>query len=307
MKPRDRLYYFGRFLMLSGFRRSALKIMCKIVRKYPGYINSYKMLDKLKVYDDKNILNLGDNSNNPGKFCIFVGYPRSGHSLLSSLIDAHPYIAIADEFNVLQKLGYGLDKDTLFRYLEYNSSIFGKLHRERTGYHYYVPGQSQGICSNLKILGDKKGNATIRELMNDNSLLDRLEKLIGIPVYFIHVVRNPFDNIATWSARSKFSLEETTDKYFSTVNTIEWLRERCSKEHFIDIYHEEIIARPKVELKRVMQFLEIDNINEDYLNACASIVFKSPNKPSEKINWQLSLRENILSQSKKYKHLQYYN
>jgi hypothetical protein len=34
-------------------------------------------------------------------FCLFIGYPRSGHSLVGSLLDAHPDIAIAHEVNVL--------------------------------------------------------------------------------------------------------------------------------------------------------------------------------------------------------------
>ena len=34
-------------------------------------------------------------------FCLFIGYPRSGHSLLGSLLDAHPDIAIAHEVNAL--------------------------------------------------------------------------------------------------------------------------------------------------------------------------------------------------------------
>ena len=35
-------------------------------------------------------------------FCIFIGYPRSGHSLLGSLLDAHPEMVIAHELDVLR-------------------------------------------------------------------------------------------------------------------------------------------------------------------------------------------------------------
>ena len=35
-------------------------------------------------------------------YCMFIGYPRSGHSLVGSLLDAHPNIIIAHELNALQ-------------------------------------------------------------------------------------------------------------------------------------------------------------------------------------------------------------
>jgi len=34
-------------------------------------------------------------------FVLFVGYPRSGHSLVGSLIDAHPHAIIAHEVKIL--------------------------------------------------------------------------------------------------------------------------------------------------------------------------------------------------------------
>ena len=51
-------------------------------------------------------------------FCLFIGYPRSGHSLVGSLLDAHPDIAIAHEVNVLGLVaGNDLDRRTLFHTL----------------------------------------------------------------------------------------------------------------------------------------------------------------------------------------------
>ena len=39
---------------------------------------------------------------------VFIGYPRSGHSLIGSLLDAHPEVIVSDEYNVVEnwkKLG----------------------------------------------------------------------------------------------------------------------------------------------------------------------------------------------------------
>ena len=36
-------------------------------------------------------------------FLMFIGYPRSGHTLVSSLLDAHPHVIIANEFDIIGK------------------------------------------------------------------------------------------------------------------------------------------------------------------------------------------------------------
>ena len=35
-------------------------------------------------------------------FVLFIGYGRSGHSLVAAILDAHPKIVIAHEFDVLR-------------------------------------------------------------------------------------------------------------------------------------------------------------------------------------------------------------
>ena len=34
-------------------------------------------------------------------FVMFAGYPRSGHTLIATMLDAHPQIVMADEYHVL--------------------------------------------------------------------------------------------------------------------------------------------------------------------------------------------------------------
>ena len=53
----------------------------------------------------------------------------------------------------------------------------------------------------LQVIGDKKGAGTARNLANDLTTLNKLQETVGIPVKFIHVIRNPFDNIATQMLR----------------------------------------------------------------------------------------------------------
>ena len=41
-------------------------------------------------------------------YCMFVGYPRSGHSLVGAMFDAHPDIVIAHELDALRYLKAGV-------------------------------------------------------------------------------------------------------------------------------------------------------------------------------------------------------
>lgn len=61
------------------------------------------------------------------------------------------------------------------------------------------------LCVNLlyilfsKVIGDKKGGETARALMNASkmAILKEINQVVNLPMKFIHVTRNPFDNIAT--------------------------------------------------------------------------------------------------------------
>lgn len=45
-------------------------------------------------------------------FVMFIGYPRSSHSLVGSILDAHPEIIISNEYHIIQRWNIYLD-DTL--------------------------------------------------------------------------------------------------------------------------------------------------------------------------------------------------
>ena len=92
-------------------------------------------------------------------FVMFIGYPRSSHSLVGAILDAHPEIIIPHEYNVMAKWKrFSSDKlqsrNKLFSALHQLStkqSLFGirasandtKLRGKYT-YTYHVPGLWQG-------------------------------------------------------------------------------------------------------------------------------------------------------------------
>ena len=82
--------------------------------------------------------------NNLESIILFIGYSRSGHSLVGSLLDAHPEILVSHELHVVKHLMSGKSKDDILRSMAINSALFNKNGREYTGYDYSIKGQFQG-------------------------------------------------------------------------------------------------------------------------------------------------------------------
>lgn len=62
------------------------------------YSSLYKSLQQRTAFEDLDT------------YCMFVGYPKSGHSLIGSLLDAHPQMAITHELDVLKYVHAGFSK-----------------------------------------------------------------------------------------------------------------------------------------------------------------------------------------------------
>lgn len=80
---------------------------------------------------------------------MFIGYPRSGHTLVRSLLDAHPNVIIANELDVISKwqLWSTADKNKYFLFNQlYLNSV--KMATVQHRYSYSVQGQWQGKYNN---------------------------------------------------------------------------------------------------------------------------------------------------------------
>ena len=94
-------------------------------------------------------------------FVMFIGYPRSSHSLVGSILDAHPEIIIPHEYHIVEQWNIyrddalrnsGLQKFLLFYNLHSLSTwqaSFGSRARRPVFlddgiYSYHVPGAWQG-------------------------------------------------------------------------------------------------------------------------------------------------------------------
>lgn len=237
--------------------------------------------------------------------CTFIGYPRSGHSIIGSLLDAHPEVIIAHELDTLKFVQAGFSAGQIFWLLRENSRICAAHGRRWGPYSYGVPGHWQGRHQTLRVIGDNKGGRTTRAIAQDWSLLERLLTTIPLRHRFLHVVRNPFDNIATLTLRQTKDLGQAIELYFGLCRTNYALRQHLGAAAVLDIHHEEFIRRPQEELARICSFLGIAP-GPDYLAACASIVYQRPHQSRHGIDWPPALQAAVTEEMKNFAFLSRY-
>ena len=144
------------------------------------------------------------------KFLLFVGYGRSGHSIIGSILDAHPHVIVSYEFYTFRswsKLAVADEENWKANYFNelykksYEDANRVRMNKEK-GYNLKIDNLWQGrYDEHIDVIGDKSAGATTEDfLKNKISLLMKyteLEEKVSLPFHLIHTVRNPFDVIAT--------------------------------------------------------------------------------------------------------------
>jgi hypothetical protein len=218
------------------------------------------------------------------KYCLFIGCGRTGHSLIGSLIDAHPDMIMSDELDFLRFIQRGYSKNQIYYLIMKQAQRQAKEQREVGGYCYCVPNQWQGRFRNIKVIGDKAAAPTTATLQANPYLLDSLYKKIDAQIKFLHITRNPYDVISTFTVKEAIDLDTAIELYFLVCKAVRELKEKINQNDIFELSHEAFIDAPKQYLTQICDFLNVE-INDDYLNDCSSIVFKSPNQSRHKIMW----------------------
>ncbi|MGB5771275.1 MAG: sulfotransferase, partial [Crocosphaera sp.] len=191
-----------------------------------------------------------------------------------------------------------------------NSQRYAQKGRMETGYSYKVPNQWQGNYKNLKVIGDKQGGASTVRIGKSPQIVDLLFKVIQKQIKFIHVTRNPYDNISSIFKRDGKRLgldfQGCIDHYFSHCGTIANFKQQIKEKDFYDLKHEDIIQNPKIQLKELCDFLGQET-SEDYLEDCASIIFDSPNKSRSRYDWDKDMIQLVESQIQHFSFLEGYS
>ncbi|HNS13112.1 MAG TPA: sulfotransferase [Bacteroidia bacterium] len=240
-------------------------------------------------------------------FTFFIGYPRSGHSLLGACLDAHPNAIISHELDALALIKNGMSRDNLFEAILKKSKAFYKDGSQWSGYAYRIPGMWQGSFESLEVIGDKRGGGSAKHLEDDNSLLEKV-KVLAPNYKMIHVVKNPFDCISTSIQKQEqiqeriFSKEDhqrKIEEFFSRAKTISAIIKK-EPDHVSTIRYENLIREPGKVLTELCSYLGLV-AREDYINACASIIWPT-GRPSRQRSgiWESSLIHEVQIQIEQF-------
>ena len=226
------------------------------------------------------------------RFCFFLGYARSGTTLVGALLNAHPEIVIANELDVLEYVQQGRSKSQLFSLLMDRDRYFASIDYQWTGYDYKVPGQFQGRFTHLRVIGDKRAGRSTHRLGEHPELLEALRRTVGIPIRVIDVVRNPYDNIATMAWRGQRIVAPAMERYQGLSTTVDEVRSRLGSDELLDIRYESFTEHPEQHLRELCGFLGV-TASPDYLRACAALVKPTPSRSRDRLPWSADERREV--------------
>jgi hypothetical protein len=241
-------------------------------------------------------------------FCLFIGYPHSGHSLIGSLLDAHPRIVVAHELDTLRYVDAHFSARQIYQLLLANSQQQARRGREHEGYSYVVPNQWQGRFDELEVIGDKKGGITTLRLQARPGLLRRLKDTVGIPPKLVHVIRNPYDNIGNIARKFQIGIPKATEAYFSMCETVARVTDEVGPEGIIHVRQEALVQSPAERLSELCRFLgTTEPPPTDYLRDCSSIIVPQQSRGRDEVRWTPTIRERVAREMQRYGFLRGYS
>ena len=270
-------------------------------------------------------------------FVFFLGHPRSGHSIVASLMDSHPHVVISHEADVFSKIYRGSlapTKQEIFNAIWKNTRrtiISGKRaesHDEK-GYTLFVDGLYQGRYSDyIDVIGDKKAHVTTMMLLRKpDKWLDVFNTLNSLTetLKVIYVIRNPYDNIATmilYTFNTKHEVgdaKQSNQTYKVDSDTIEgqiklyFLRYKAVIDarkaynlDIIQIHGKDLISDPRGTLLKLCNDLGVACSN-NYLDICSNKIFKTESRTRHKIMWTDRQLRMIQNNIERFSSLRGYN
>lgn len=237
-------------------------------------------------------------------FAQFIGWSRSGTTLIGSLLNAHPRVVISQELDVASRVAGGVDRERLLREIVESEAAFARGGRRWNGYSYALHEGAERTAAGPLVVGDKKAAGTTEVVMRRPGILGETEALLSLPLRLVCVVRNPLDVVATLSRHLETDLPAwhrpppqpaivaATDWYLRLAETVDGvIAERTGEVHVLHL--ERVIAEPQAGLRRLYGFLDLDPVGEGLLDACAEIVFARPRTTRDETRWPLAERARL--------------
>lgn len=224
-------------------------------------------------------------------FCLFLGYPRSGSTLLASMLTSHPDVLLGHELDVVGFVRWHASRNQLFHAIRASFDEFEKAGRRWEGYDYRIGTPGADGYRNLAVIGDKEAALSTVRIGRDFSLVERTAETVAIPLKLVHVVRNPFDNIATMYLRGRYPilrlpLAACIGDFARMAQTVERVKSGNRQGDVFELHFETLVERPRESLERLCSFLALDP-EGDHLDAAAAIV-QAPKPSRDRVAWSTS-------------------
>ena len=238
------------------------------------------------------------------KGLFFMGNPRSGTTLVRSLLDAHPMVVLSNELNAMKLMENGHSWQSVLRQILQNSIRF-KRAPVWTGYSYSVQYGEKDSPAMIRVIGDKKAGYTTKMIRDDSTVIMRFLQWVPLPVTFVHCIRHPMDVIATKSRCNQRSIVKNMKTYFNHEAAVAFASRVVGQKQIIRVYLEDLIHRPEDVMRSMLTVLELP-VDETYLHACASAVNPATHETRHQIRWSSEMIEEMEKRMAAISHLKYY-
>ena len=249
----------------------------------------------------------------PETFLQFAGFPRSGHSLIGALVDAHPNALVSHELDAAGLFYKGLPLSRVMALCAAYAAKFERDGKWWNGFSYAVEDAPPKAA--IRLVGDKKGEKLVRWCAADPGLLPRMRAEAGsirLPVVF--VLRHPLDNVATLTLAEgdeydRLRIEQPREAFGAALRTAQAagdvpatvsdaaidnyarlcagataLRAQLPEGDRLDVTLEEAIAEPAAALASLEAFLRLPP-SAPWREAAARLV-RGGGRSRDKIAWR---------------------
>ena len=271
-------------------------------------------------------------------FLMFIGWPRSCHSIIGSMLDAHPNMVVAHEYFLFDQLAKNQELvtdrnrlfDALFRntYKSLQQKGWRASSRDEKGYDLNINGSWQGRFTQLKVIGDKSGGKAVLDYISNSSkfltLYKQLKRAVKVPIKVLQVVRNPLDMIATATlyrgssvsgrkadATVKHKYNNTLHVYKSALQTLKLSRAIMRMVPDVglsplEVHCEDLIADPAKTVSHICQFLDVE-CSADYLQMCVDKTFTNVSESRHLVNWDPHTLASLIDTLRTFPFFRQYN
>ena len=269
------------------------------------------------------------------KFAFFIGHPHSGHSIVGAIIDSHPHIVLAHEADIFLKIQQWRDcnKSKLFNTIWKTAFMGNSLQKQsRKGYTLTIDNLYQGTYQDyIDVIGDKKGGSTAALLYHFpekwGKVYHKLQTIVALPMKVFHVIRNPYDNIASLALARHSSnsdnnfgelrvsnetntinphlIDKVMANYFGLFQVMETAKRNYSLD-VLEVHSSDLVADPKNTIRKLFKFLRVP-ISDELLDVCSKKVFPEESKLRYKIEWEEQHIQMIKKQIQKFPDLKRYS